>query len=61
MEFIELTLSKGNKVLVNVNKIIDIGVYGDGKETTVSFSENYYYKVKETYEEMKELIGSIQY
>jgi len=51
MKFIELTLESGNKVFINTKKIIDM-VCIDKIHTTLSFSETYYYKVKETIQEI---------
>ena len=54
MKFIKITLDNGKKITINAEKIIDIFCF-DEKHTTISFSESYYYKVKETVEEILKL------
>jgi len=51
MKFIELTLENGDKVTVNAENIVDMVCF-DKIHTTISYSENYYYKVKERVEEI---------
>jgi len=51
MKFITLTLESGNKVTINAEKIVDMFCF-DKTYTTISFNENYYYKVKETIQEI---------
>lgn len=54
--FIEVTLKvKGIKVLVNVSLIKDIT-----EDSTICFGNEYFYTVKETYEEIKQLIKNSQ-
>lgn len=54
--FIEVTLKiQGKKVLVNISLIKDIT-----EDSVVCFGNKYFYTVKESYEEIKELIINAQ-
>lgn len=54
--FIEVTLKvKGIKVLVNISLIKDIT-----EDSVICFGNKYFYTVKETYEEIKQLIINAQ-
>lgn len=44
----ELTLSNGKKVIVNFDLVTDVSEGGKG-EAIITFSENYFFSVKETY------------
>lgn len=52
MNFIELTDTKGNKVIVNTNNIVVIEKYEDGSSITPVKSNYYSFEVKETPEEI---------
>lgn len=52
---IELTLKNGKRVLVNLNKVTDISENNDGT-ACVTYSENYYFGVTESYEEVRKIL-----
>jgi len=54
--FIEFEIkSTGKKVLINISLIRDIT-----EDSVICFENEYYYAVKETYEEIKELISNLR-
>lgn len=54
--FIEVTLKlQGKKILVNISLIKDIT-----EDSVICFGNKYFYSVKESYEEIKELIKKAQ-
>jgi len=55
-KFIELHLDNGNSILVNVQKIRSITKWQDGC-CAVSFSEDDFFKPKETYVEVASLLN----
>lgn len=58
IRFIEVTSIRGIKVLINVCKIEMVGINElvNNQSTYVYFNQHDYIKVKETYEEIKQLI-----
>lgn len=54
--FIPLTLTSGQIFMFNISKITDYTAYGDDGITAISFSNQDFVKVKETFDEVSELI-----
>lgn len=56
IRFIEVTSTQGLKELINTSKIVSINESVNNQHTYVHFNGDNYIKVKETYEEIRQLI-----
>lgn len=56
--FIEVKTTKNDAVLINLSRVTDIARFGD--KVLISFAKGQYYGVKQTYEEIKQLIIDAQ-